>query len=40
LRANFSVVLARKADAPVLRADEILSALPRFQWQSSRPLGL
>lgn len=36
VRANFSVVLARKADAPVLRADEILSALPRWQWQTIR----
>ena len=30
VRANFSVVLARKADTPLLRADQILSLLPRW----------
>lgn len=31
VRANFSVVTARKADAPLLRADELLHALPRWR---------
>jgi hypothetical protein len=36
VRANFSVVLWRKADEPRLRVDEVLSALPRWQWQTIR----
>ena len=36
VRANFSVVSARKADAPLLRADELLQAIPRWQWQTIR----
>jgi SRSO17 transposase len=36
VRANFSVVTARKVDTPLLRADELLKALPRWQWQTIR----
>lgn len=36
VRANFSVATTRKADAPPLRADELLRALPRWQWQTIR----
>jgi SRSO17 transposase len=36
VRANFSVVTARKVDTPLLRADELLKALPRWQWQTLR----
>jgi len=36
VRANFSVVTARKANTPVLRADELLQAMPRWQWQTIR----
>ena len=36
VRANFSVVLSRKADESRLRVDEVLSALPRWQWQTIR----
>jgi SRSO17 transposase len=36
VRSNFSVVTSRKADAPLLRADELLQAMPRWQWQTIR----
>lgn len=36
VRGNFSVVTARRADTPVLRVDELLHALPRWQWQTLR----
>jgi SRSO17 transposase len=36
VRANFSVSLARRADASVQRADEVLRALPRWHWQTIR----
>ena len=32
IRANFSIVLARRAAAQVQRADAVLAALPRWQW--------
>lgn len=34
IRANFSVALSRKADEPVRRADEVLSDIPAWQWQT------
>lgn len=34
VRANFSVTLARRADAPVVRADAVLAAVPRWQWRT------
>lgn len=36
VRANFSIVTSRQAAAPRLRADELLKALPRWQWQTIR----
>lgn len=36
VRANFSVVLSRQAKAPLRRADRVLQALPRWQWQAIR----
>src|SRR3989338_7686929 len=36
VRANFSVTLTRRAEAPVQRADQVLRALPRWQWQTIR----
>ncbi len=36
IRANFSVVLARRAAAPVQRAEAVLAGLPRRQWQTIR----
>ena len=36
VRANFSIVTARQAAAPLLRVDECLQALPRWQWRTIR----
>jgi SRSO17 transposase len=36
VRANFSVATARRASAPVQRADALLATLPRWQWQTLR----
>jgi SRSO17 transposase len=36
VRANFSVATTRQVDALLLRADELLRALPRWQWQTIR----
>ena len=36
VRANFSVALARSAQTSVQRADVVLEALPRWQWQTIR----
>lgn len=36
VRANFSVALARSTQAPVRRADAVLLAQPRGQWQTIR----
>jgi SRSO17 transposase len=36
VRANFSVALTRRAHTAVQRADEVLQALPRWQWQTIR----
>lgn len=36
VRANFSVALSRRGDAPVQRADDILAALPKWHWQTIR----
>lgn len=36
VRANFSVTLTRRAGAPIQHAEEVLRALPRWQWQTIR----
>jgi SRSO17 transposase len=36
VRANFSVVTTRRTGAATLRPDELLQALPRWQWQTIR----
>jgi SRSO17 transposase len=36
VRANFSVVLQRASAAALQRADQVLQALPRWQWQTLR----
>ena len=36
VRSNFSVTLNRRADAAVQRVEEVLRALPRWQWQTIR----
>jgi len=36
VRANFSIALTRRADAPIQRADNVLQVLPRWQWQTVR----
>jgi SRSO17 transposase len=36
VRANFQVTSSRQANAVVMRADELLATLPRWQWQAIR----
>lgn len=36
VRASFSVTQARRADTSIQRADELLRAVPRWQWQTIR----
>lgn len=36
VRANFQVTSSRQANAVVMRADELLATLPRWQWQTIR----